>query len=53
MAAKRQLLFNYSPDKVKMFNPHEKMGWNRWAYELAFYFLLRDDITDAELFDYA
>ena len=38
---------------MKCFNPHKMMGWNRWAFELAFYFLLREDVPDAELFDYA
>ena len=29
------------------------MGWNRWAFELSFYFLARDDIPLSQLFDYA
>jgi len=53
MAKERKITIRANVNKMESFNPHSLMGWNRWAFELAFYFLARYDISDSELFDYS
>lgn len=53
MASEKKVTLKSDTDKFKMFNPHNMMGWNRWAFTLAFYFLAQKDISDEDLFDYS
>ena len=35
------------------FNTHIQVGYVRWAFTLAFYYLLREDIESKNLFDFS